>query len=139
MVYHSKMVSGPSPRGGRLNNRSSAAKAQKSNSTMAADEADRAAVIDIGSNTIHLLVADRPGGLVRSLLDEHVHAGLGLAVAEGTPLGTARIQAVADIVRAYAAAAQARGAQNITVIGTHAVRAAPDRAALIDAIEREAG
>ncbi len=102
-------------------------------------EADRAAVIDIGSNTIHLLVADRPGGLVRPLLDEHVHAGLGLAVAEGTPLGAARIQAVADVVRAYAAAAQARGAQNITVIGTHAVRAAPDRAALIDAIEREAG
>lgn len=101
-------------------------------------EDDRAAVIDIGSNTIHLLVADRSGGSVRPVHGEHVHAGLGLAVAEGAPLGTARIQTVAAIVRAFAAEARERRARNIMVIGTHAVRAAPDRAALLDAIEREA-
>jgi exopolyphosphatase/guanosine-5'-triphosphate,3'-diphosphate pyrophosphatase len=101
---------------------------------------DRAPVIDIGSNTIHLLVADRPhGASIRPIQDEHVHAGLGLAVAGGGPLGEARIRAVAEVVRGYAAEARAQGAHDVLVIGTNAVRVAPDRAALVDAIERTAG
>jgi len=99
---------------------------------------DRAAVIDIGSNTIHLLVADCSAGPMRQICDRHVRAGLGIAVADGAPLGSERIREVASIVREFAAEARDRHALDVIVFGTHAVRAAPDRAFLIEAIEREA-
>jgi len=99
---------------------------------------DRAAVVDIGSNTIHLLVADCRHDSFRSVYDDSVRAGLGLATAEGAPLGPDRIHRVASIVRDFGAEARVRGAREVIVVGTHAVRVAPDRTALIEAIEREA-
>lgn len=105
----------------------------------ASNEDDRAAVIDIGSNTIHLLVANCLAGRIQPIHDRHVRAGLGIAVADGAPLGSERIQAVASVVRAFAAEARERRASEVIVVGTHAVRAAPDRDALLRAIEHDAG
>lgn len=103
------------------------------------DGKDRAAVIDIGSNTIHLLVADCVVGRVNPIYEAHVRAGLGLAVAGGARLGSERIRAAAAIVRGYADEARRYHARDIIVVGTHAVRVASDRAAFVGAIEREAG
>jgi exopolyphosphatase/guanosine-5'-triphosphate,3'-diphosphate pyrophosphatase len=103
------------------------------------NQQDRAAVIDIGSNTIHLLVADRSGGRVEPVYKASVRAGLGLAVAGGAPLGPERIQAAAAIVRGYADEARRYRAGDIIALGTHAVRVASDRAAFVEAVEREAG
>ena len=105
----------------------------------AANEGDRAAVIDIGSNTIHLLVANCLPGHIQPICDRHVRAGLGIAVADGAPLGSDRIQAVASVLRMFATEARAHRAREVIVLGTHAVRAAPDRDALVRAIERDAG
>jgi exopolyphosphatase/guanosine-5'-triphosphate,3'-diphosphate pyrophosphatase len=104
----------------------------------AAGNEDRAAVVDIGSNTIHLLVADCRRDCFRSVYDDSVRAGLGVATAEGAPLGPDRIHTVTSIVRAFDVEARVRGAREVIVVGTHAVRVAPDRTALIEAIEREA-
>ncbi len=98
----------------------------------------RAAVIDVGSNTIHVLVADA-GGRLTPVFDDSIRARLGLWVAEAGPLGPERIETVASIVRGFAAEARLLGVDDIVVLGTHAVRAARDRGPLIDAIERAAG
>jgi exopolyphosphatase/pppGpp-phosphohydrolase len=105
----------------------------------ASNEDDQAAVIDIGSNTIHLLVANCPAGRIQPIHDRSVRSGLGIAVADGAPLGSDRIQAVASVVRVLAAEAREHRAREVTVLGTHAVRAAPDRDALLRVIERDAG
>jgi exopolyphosphatase/guanosine-5'-triphosphate,3'-diphosphate pyrophosphatase len=99
----------------------------------------RAAVIDIGSNTIHVLVADCDRGRIWPVYADRVRARLGLWVADETPLGAERIAAVASIVRRFAGEARHYGARDIIVFGTHAVRVAPDRLPLIAAIEQEAG
>jgi len=99
----------------------------------------RAAVIDIGSNTIHVLVADCYGGRVWPVYNDSVRARLGVWVVDGAPLGAERIATVASIVRGFAAEARRHGARDILVLGTHAVRAARDRGPLIRAIEDEAG
>jgi exopolyphosphatase / guanosine-5'-triphosphate,3'-diphosphate pyrophosphatase len=103
------------------------------------EKAYKAAVIDIGSNTIHLLIADCSSGRVRPILDRRVRAGLGVAVANGAALGIGRIHGVASVVRAFAAEAREHRAREIIVVGTHAVRIAPNRRALIKAIEADAG
>lgn len=100
---------------------------------------DRAAVIDVGSNTIHLLVADIARGIPTPVFDDSIRARLGLWVTEGAPLGVERIETVAAIVRGFAAEARRLRVDDIVVIGTHAVRSAQDRGLLIDAIERAAG
>ena len=103
------------------------------------EKAYKAAVIDIGSNTIHLLVADYSQGRIRPILDRRVRAGLGVAVTNGAALGIGRIHGVASVVRAFAAEAREYRAGEIIVVGTHAVRIAPNRRAIINAIEAEAG
>ena len=103
------------------------------------ENAYKGAVIDIGSNTIHLLIADYSLGRMRPILDRRVRAGLGVAVANGAALGIGRIHGVASVVRAFAAEAREHHAGEIIVLGTHAVRIAPNRRALIKAIEAQAG
>ena len=103
------------------------------------DANQRAAVIDIGSNTIHLLVADCRPNAIRPIRDLRVRARLGIAVADAGVLGTMRIRAAASVVRTFAAEARAWRAGEIMVLGTHAVRAAADRGALADAVETATG
>ena len=105
----------------------------------ASDGAHRAAVIDIGSNTIHLLVADCLPDRIHPVRDRRVHAGLGIAIADGEALGTDWIQRVASVVHAFATEAHQYQAREIIVLGTHAVRTAPDRGALTKTVEAEAG
>jgi len=99
----------------------------------------RAAALDIGTNTVVLLVADVTVAGLTPLLGRSKTARLGAgARADGT-------LAPDSIARAVAAAAgfvaEARGAEvaAIYMIGTAAVRDAPNRDDLLRRIEREAG
>ena len=103
------------------------------------DANQRAAVIDIGSNTIHLLVADCRPNAIWPIRDLRVRARLGIAVADKGALGAMRIRAAASVVRTFAAEAHAWRAREIMVLGTHAVRAAADRGALANAVEAATG
>lgn len=82
--------------------------------------------VDLGSNSVHLLVAGISGHRLQPLVDESVFLGLGSAVAERGYLGAvARGELVATLVR-YAEVARGLGATNITFIGTEPIRRASD-------------
>lgn len=101
--------------------------------------ADRIAVIDIGSNSIRLVVYD---GLKRAPLpvfNEKVMCGLGRGVARTGhlhPEGVA--QAVQNLVR-FRQLADGMRVARIDVLATAAVREASDGAAFIEAVERGTG
>jgi exopolyphosphatase / guanosine-5'-triphosphate,3'-diphosphate pyrophosphatase len=93
------------------------------------------ACIDIGSNTTRLLVADVGEGGLREVLQQRAFTRLGAKGGSSDGKVAAVCQAVASQLRA----AKDCGAAHVRVVGTHAIRAAPNRDALLDAIEREAG
>lgn len=101
--------------------------------------AERAAVIDVGSNTLHLLVADCDADAIHTVHDLRVRTGLGVAVAAAGAFGEAAIHQTEAIVRRFAQRAREQGAGRLLLLATHAVRAAADRDAVIAALENAAG
>ena len=93
------------------------------------------ACIDIGSNTTRLLVADVRDGALREVLQERAFTRLG---GDGA-IGPDKTAAVAAAVAGQVRAARSCGVERLRAVGTHAIRQAPDREALLAAIEREAG
>jgi exopolyphosphatase/guanosine-5'-triphosphate,3'-diphosphate pyrophosphatase len=99
----------------------------------------RAAVIDVGSNTLHLLVADCDADSVHAAHDLRVRTGLGVAVAEAGAFGEAAIHQTAATVHRFAVQSREQGADHVLLLATHAVRVAADRAAVVAALESAAG
>ncbi len=87
----------------------------------------RVGVLDVGSNTARLLVADiRPDGSVTPIATESTHLGLGAEIAESGTLRSKTIAVAAGVCRRYAKRAQALGAVRAEVIVTApAARARP--------------
>jgi len=80
---------------------------------------------------VHLLVAAVAGHRLEPLVDESVFLGLGDAVHDGQPLGSAgRGELVATLVQ-YAEAARRLGVVEITLLGTEPLRRAADAAAIV--------
>ena len=100
---------------------------------------ERRAVIDIGSNTIHLLVADWDGTAMTAIHDLRFRAGLGGTVRTHGAVGPQRTGEVAAVVHRYAVAARRYGARELALVGTQALRAAADRDAVIATLEAAAG
>ena len=95
------------------------------------------ACIDIGSNTTRLLVARTEGGRLREVLQERAFTKLGSARVE---LPQAKIDEVAEAVATQVGLARECGCgDRIRAVGTHAIRAAANRDALIAAVEARAG
>ena len=88
----------------------------------AAVDARRVAVIDIGSNTVLLLVRDRSG----PVLEEARITRLGQGTFETGQLDAAAIRRTRDAVRAFATRARAAGARTVVGVGTEALRTADD-------------
>src|SRR5262245_35971171 len=88
----------------------------------------RAAVIDIGSNSIHLLVADRattPAGYrVRRVISPATLLGLGRTVAAGGAIDDHAAAALSRVVARQIKQAERAGAGDIHVVATAAVRRA---------------
>jgi exopolyphosphatase/guanosine-5'-triphosphate,3'-diphosphate pyrophosphatase len=79
----------------------------------------RVGVLDVGSNTARLLVADvRPDGTVSAVATESAHLGLGAEIAERGALRTKTIAAAASVCRGYAKRARSLGAARAAVIVT---------------------
>lgn len=101
--------------------------------------ADRVAVIDIGSNSIRLVVYD---GLKRAPLpvfNEKLLCGLGRGLAKSGHLHPEGVQlAVENLVR-FRRLADGMRAGRIDVLATAAVREATDGSAFIEAVERRTG
>jgi len=100
----------------------------------------RAAVIDVGSNSIKLLVADRgPGGL-KEILSTTLEVRIGTGIGSGRPSlsedGMARgLSAVTRLV----ADARAQGAERFTAVATSAVRDASNGSLFRDRVREATG
>ncbi|HVV85359.1 MAG TPA: hypothetical protein VHE35_19990 [Kofleriaceae bacterium] len=89
----------------------------------------RTAVIDIGSNTLLLLVAERaPGGELRAVVDLCRFGRLGQGLDATGRLHPDAIARSLDICREYRAALDANGVGRVAVIATEAVRKAANGA-----------
>ncbi len=95
----------------------------------------RVGVIDLGSNSLKLLVTEGPGlSQVR-----RATADVRLFPARGNRLEPEAIAAAVAAVRALATQAGEAGATRLAVVGTSALREAPNRAEFADALRAGAG
>ena len=96
------------------------------------------AAVDIGSYSVHLLVARVAGGRVEALHDESAFLGLGRTIDRDGELGAARAELTATLA-SYKIAAISRDASAITVVATDPLRRAPDAAEAVVEIEAATG
>jgi exopolyphosphatase/pppGpp-phosphohydrolase len=97
------------------------------------------AAVDLGSNSVHLLVAAVAAHRLEPLVDESVFLGLGEAVNQRGELGSAaRRELVAAMVR-YADAGRRLGATSISFLGTEPLRRATDANRIVDEARTAAG
>ena len=94
---------------------------------------------DLGSNSVHLLVAAIVGHELEPLADESVFLGLGATVDEHGHLGLAKRRELADALAHYAARARQLGASHVTFMGTEPIRRAADAARMADEVEQATG
>ena len=97
------------------------------------------AAVDLGSNSVHLLVAEIVGHDLRPLVDESAFLGLGAAIDEQAHLGAARRAELVETLVRYAATARQLGASSITFMGTEPIRRAADAARIVADVERATG
>src|ERR671920_965546 len=99
----------------------------------------RIAVVDVGSNSLRLVVFDRLGATLTPLLNEKVMCALGRGIArtgrlnpDGTELALANLQR-------FVALARALGVDHLAIIATAAVREAGNGRAFAAKAERFCG
>ena len=97
------------------------------------------AVIDVGSNTVHLLVGEVENGAVLPVTGEKVSARLGSGVDETGSIEEARIPVAADAIKLFASLAALNGASEPAVLATSAVRDAKNGPALVEEVLKKAG
>ena len=93
------------------------------------------ACIDIGSNTTRLLVAEAGEGGLREVLQQRVFTRLG----GREPIGADKISRCCEAVAEQSRTAREHGVERLRVVGTAAIRSAPNQAELLAAIEDVAG
>jgi exopolyphosphatase/guanosine-5'-triphosphate,3'-diphosphate pyrophosphatase len=99
----------------------------------------RRAVIDVGTNSVKLLVAEVSGRDVVPLWEESQQTRLGQGFYETRQLQAGPIAATARAVKQFVGEARGRGASFVRIIGTSAARDAANAHELSEAIERESG
>ncbi len=98
------------------------------------------AVVDIGSNTAHLLVAASDGRQIEPICDLSVTLALGRAVAANEGLiGPAKTAELVQTLIEFAGQAAAAGAGPMQILATHALRAARDGPAAMQAVTAAVG
>ena len=96
-------------------------------------------VVDLGSNTVHLLVAQSDGRTLTPVVDATAGLALGADVDASGTIGPAKLEATLDTVRAFQEAAAAEGVRNLRLLATQAIRAATNRDAVCAAITAATG
>lgn len=95
--------------------------------------------VDIGSNTTRLLVAEVSDGVWRELMTQRAYTLIAKNAGKDGKLGRKLTAAVSKVAATQADLARQLGAEQIEVVATAAVRAAPDRQELVDAVRERAG
>jgi exopolyphosphatase/guanosine-5'-triphosphate,3'-diphosphate pyrophosphatase len=96
-------------------------------------------VIDIGSNTVHLLVARAEGSRVVPLVDASADLYLGREVLGGGSISQSKLHATLLKLQEYQATATEAGVTHLHLIATEAIRAARNRDAVCAAITQATG
>ena len=97
------------------------------------------AVIDVGSNTIHLLVGEVENGAVLPVTGEKVSARLGAGVDETGRIEERRIPLAAEAIKLFGMVAKMNGVPVPTVLATSAVRDAENGGELVEEVRKQAG
>lgn len=100
--------------------------ARRNGDTGRAAELDPIAVIDIGSNSVRLVVYEGALRASAPLFNEKVLAGLGRNIASTGRLGTEGINRALATLRRFMAVSRTLGARSIRILATAAVREAAD-------------
>jgi exopolyphosphatase/guanosine-5'-triphosphate,3'-diphosphate pyrophosphatase len=96
----------------------------------------RVGVIDVGANTVRLLVTGQDASGLVAVHSDRVHLGLGEEIASCGRIPTEKIAAAADTVRAQAKAARRLGARHIEVVVTSPGRQAENASELVNALAK---
>ena len=96
------------------------------------DPALRSAIIDIGSNSVRLVVYQGAPRLPAAIFNEKVMAGLGRGLAERGELDAAAMDRAVAAVARFAAVAQAMAVDDLRAVATAAVREAGNGGVLLD-------
>lgn len=99
----------------------------------------RRAVIDIGTNSVKLLIAEVEGESVHPLWEGSEQTRLGEGFFEHHQLQPAAIHRTAQAVTRFAATAKSWNAASVRVIATSAARDATNRSDLLNAVSNQSG
>jgi exopolyphosphatase / guanosine-5'-triphosphate,3'-diphosphate pyrophosphatase len=100
---------------------------------------ERLAAIDVGTNTVRLLVADVEHGAVRSVHRERRITGLGRSLRTTGAIGDGEFRDTIASLRLFRQAMNALSVDRYRACGTAALREAKNRGAFIASAERDAG
>ena len=92
------------------------------------DSVQRVAVVDIGSNSVRLVVYETGTGLPSVLYNEKVHCGLGRGLSETGALNREGMQKALASLERFVALSRAMGVSFLELVATAAVRDAQDGA-----------
>lgn len=99
----------------------------------------RYGVIDVGSNTIHLLVGEVDGGEVMPITGEKVSARLGSGVDETGRLDEERLVLGAEAIALFARISALNGAPSPTILATSAVRDSENGPEFVERVRESTG
>ena len=97
------------------------------------------AAVDLGSTSVHLLVAGVVEHRIEPLVDESVFLGLGDAVAARGSLDKDGREGLVDVLARYASVAVESGADHTTFVGTEPLRRLADASRIVDDVHRGTG
>lgn len=97
------------------------------------------AAVDLGSTSVHLLVAGVVDHRIEELVDESVFLGLGEAVEAQGRLGEAGRQGLVDVLARYASVARDSGAVDTTFVGTEPLRRLADASRIVHEVGQGTG
>ena len=97
------------------------------------------AAVDVGSNSVHLLVAKLTDGGLETLVDISEQLGLGDFVDDGGAIPEDLQRGLIYLLRQYRDVALAQGAEQVTFVGTEPLRRATNGRQVAELVERETG
>ena len=105
----------------------------------AQSEVKPVAVIDVGSNSVRLVVFDAARRVSVPVFNEKVLCGLGRGIDSTGRLDLEGVELALDALQRFAVLTHSMGVEDLTVIATAAVREAEDGGEFVQAVERRCG
>lgn len=115
------------------------AQATRSKSTGRSTRWRRIGVIDVGSNSIRLVVYDVRGRAMQPRFNEKVLAGLGRGLTDSGKLNKDGVDLAISALSRFMSITRAQGVDTLIAFATAAVREASDGPAFVDRVKRETG